>query len=171
MLNPIRQVLLLCSLYVISVFLTMRAHCVFTDMWLRWFFFLDYNIIKINIVLSHTSMFPFMYLAMYSEKWELMSLTLNSLATSLVQYFFKALQCVCDKLSRKAGHNNFFSVHDKVRFFFTSHFLITVVLSSTSVLSTKLATKQQIWETTTCRQRFCFVNIMYYFEKERIHKK
>ena len=47
-------------------------------------------------------------------------------------------------------------------------------MSSTSTLSTKLATKQQFWEDTTCRQRFCFVDIhviMYYFEKERIHLK
>ena len=37
--------------------------------------------------------------------------------------------------------------------------------------STKLATKQQFWENTTCRQRFCFVDItMYYFENERINK-
>ena len=56
----------------------------------------------------------------------------------------------------------------------SSFFLITriwhsLVLSSTSALSTKLATKQQFWENMTCRQRFCFVNIiMYYFEKERI---
>ena len=39
-------------------------------------------------------------------------------------------------------------------------------------LSTKLATKQQFWENMTCRQRFCFVDIiMYHFEKDRIHLK
>ena len=50
--------------------------------------------------------------------------------------------------------------------------MLKLVLSSTSALLTKLATKQQFWENMTCRQRFCFVHIiMYYFEKERIHLK
>ena len=52
------------------------------------------------------------------------------------------------------------------------HYQTQLMLSSTSGLSTKLATKQQFCENMTCRQRFCFVDIMmYYFEKEMIHLK
>ena len=47
--------------------------------------------------------------------------------------------------------------------------LMLKVPSSTWVVSTKLATKQQFWENMTCRQRFSFVDILYYSEKERIH--
>ena len=44
-----------------------------------------------------------------------------------------------------------------------------LVLSSTSVLSTKLATKQQFWENMTCRQRFCYVdmiNVLFWKRKD-----
>ena len=44
----------------------------------------------------------------------------------------------------------------------------SVVLSSTSALSTKLVTKQQFWEDTTCWQRFCFHNrVLFWKRKDR----
>ena len=49
----------------------------------------------------------------------------------------------------------------------------SILLSSLYISSVvDKPTKQQFWENTICRQRFCFVNIiMYYFEKEKIHLK
>ena len=58
-------------------------------------------------------------------------------------------------------------VYDIVWSLYNIFFLFLLVLSLTSVSSTKLVTKQQFWENTTCPQRFCFVDIMY-FKKKRI---
>ena len=63
--------------------------------------------------------------------------------------------------------NLIYPFHDRVWFFFA----VLLVLSSTSVLSTKLVTKQQFWENTTCRQRFCFGDMIIFWKGKDTFKK
>ena len=51
--------------------------------------------------------------------------------------------------------------------------VLTLVMLSTSVLSTKMATKQQFWENTTCRQKllFCWHNNVLFWKRKDTFKK